>query len=171
MSMSVNFRARQTSRKNKELAHRSFQEAKRIWEDHSYQKNSNYWLPIAAHPKNYIQIQIQNILTHPRQATKARSLYWRRFLRHDWLVNTIGGGTGGRGQKAPPLFWLSCSKVRKWANTHAIECLTWWKIVHQIASFKPYIFKKSNFWGAHPLSDTPCIAEAQQSALTRHFLL
>ena len=33
--ISVNFRARQTNRKNKNLAHKTFQEA-RIWEDHCY---------------------------------------------------------------------------------------------------------------------------------------
>ena len=52
-------------------------------------------------------------------------------------------------------FWLSCSKVRNWANTHAIECLTWWKIVHQIASFKPYIFKKPQLLRGHIPPQTP----------------
>ena len=52
--MSVNLRARQTSRENKVLTHRTFQEEKKIWEDHSYQWNSNYWLginPLAHIPK------------------------------------------------------------------------------------------------------------------------
>ena len=36
MYQSVNFRAGQTSRENMDLAHKTFQEAKWICEDHSY---------------------------------------------------------------------------------------------------------------------------------------
>ena len=46
------------------------------------------------------------------------------------------------GGMAPPLFWPSCSKVKKRPNRHTVKCLTWWKIVHQIASFKPIHFQK-----------------------------
>ena len=46
----VNFGASQTSRENNDSAHRTFQDAKRIWEDHSYtnevwhvpKRNSDY---------------------------------------------------------------------------------------------------------------------------------
>ena len=34
--MTVKFGASQTNKKNKDLAHRTFQEAERIWEDNSY---------------------------------------------------------------------------------------------------------------------------------------
>ena len=53
---------------------------------------------------------------------------------------------------APPLFWPSCSKVKKnTANRHAVKCLTWRKIVHQIASFKPTFSKKFQLLrGTHP---------------------
>ena len=53
MYQSLNFRAKQTSRENKDVTHRTFQEAKRIWEDHGYKsmkfyhapkRNSDYWL-------------------------------------------------------------------------------------------------------------------------------
>ena len=35
-TMSLNFRAKKTNRENNNLEHRTFQEAKRIWEDHIY---------------------------------------------------------------------------------------------------------------------------------------
>ena len=51
---------------------------------------------------------------------------------------------------APPLFWSSCSKVKNDTNKHADKCLTWWKIVHQIASFKPILKKLQLLRRAHP---------------------
>ena len=45
---------------------------------------------------------------------------------------------------------------KKRPNRHAVKCLTWWKIVHQIASFKTTFSKKLQLLrGAHPPQTPP----------------
>ena len=66
--------------------------------------------------------------------------------------DVIGGRTGGGGEVAPPLFRLRghgpsifltvLFQNKRHPNRHAVKCLTWWKIVHQIASFKTTFSKE-----------------------------
>ena len=90
-----------------------------------------------------------------------------------YRVIIIGGGTGGLGGPvAPPLFWPSCSKVKKkYLNKHVVNCLTWWKIVHQIASFEPTFSKKLQLlrW-AHPPSNTPLLRASATAGANAPFL-
>ena len=108
------------------------------------------------------------------------------FSYRETLVNFsrfIGGGTGAPrgaggqvapplfrlGRHGPPLFWPSCSQVEKHLNKHAVKCLTWWKTVHQIASFEPTFSKKLQLLrGPHPPQTPPCVAQARRLALTCH---
>ena len=97
------------------------------------------------------------------------------------MTNIGSGMGGGAGQPvAPPLFRLggmapplfdcpvlpACSTVKDTLVDMLLKCLTWWKIVHQIASFidlRLHFQKSSNFWGGHiPPQTPPCITQARR---------
>ena len=97
-----------------------------------------------------------------------------------WRRN-IGSGTGESREGQWPLHFLDWGawplhffdrQVKNADIRHAVKCLTWWKIVHQIASFKHTFSKKLQLLRGHiPPQTPPCISQALRPLLMRHFLL
>ena len=92
---------------------------------------------------------------------------------------TEGGGqwplhfSDGGGGMAPHFFDNPVLKFfkKRYPSRHAVKCLTWWKIVHQIAPFKTTFSKKAptSEWGTSP-SDTT-LRRASATVFDHHFWL
>ena len=79
-----------------------------------------------------------------------------KYSRHRWRNG--GGGASGpstfqTGGHGPSTFLTILFSSKRHPSRHAVRCLTWWKIVHQIASLKTTFSKKApTSEGATPAS-------------------